>query len=182
MSDQQEEASLFEEIKNSYMKSFDNWLSNSGINPVIGKLMQFFRTENRPLTQGEMKEELAISKSTISRNLKTMEQMDLLKINEILPIQIIGDKYQYSLVDNSLFYITMSFLRKIYLSFKQRKEENEIIFKKIKRLKKDKINKDELEKLIQMIQEENVVFAILEEKFDRMLKELEQDRLKFKST
>lgn len=185
MSDQKTESSslaLLEEIKDEYIKSFNEWLLNSGINPVIGKLMQLFRTEDRPLTQGEMKHDLDLSKATISRNLKTMEQMNLLKINEILPIQILGDKYNYELIDNSLVYITMSFLRKIYQTFKQRNEDNKRIMEKLKSLAKEQTNDKNIEHLMKIITEEILVFTTLEEKFRVMLKEIETDMLNIEKT
>lgn len=170
-------------IKNDYLKSFDEWLSYSGINPVIGNLMQLFRTEDRPLTQGEMKKALNLSKATISRNLKAMEQMNLLKINEILPIQIIGDKYNYELIDNSLIYITTTFLKRIYDSFRQRNEENKVLFEKLSKLRSkiDNKNNIEFEKLFQMIKEETIVFETLKERFEKMINELEEDMIKVKN-
>lgn len=173
MSSQQNNMDFIDEIKKEYLVYFENWLSTSGINPYIARIMQLLRSENRPLTQKEMKEILDLSIPTISRNLKVMEQMNLLKISIISPMEKTGDKLQYELKDNSLFYIINTFVNRIYSSFKQRIEDNKVIIDKIDTLSKDDKKKREIENLVRIIGEEASVFDVMSEKFEQILRELE---------
>lgn len=175
MSNQQSKIDIINEIKKEYLGYFENWLSTSGINPYIARIMQLLRSENRALTQKEMKEILDLSIPTISRNLKIMDQMNLLKISLISPTEKSGDKYEYELQDNSLFYIINTFVNRIYDSFKQRVDDNKVIMNKIENLSNEERKKKEIQNLVRIISEEVSVFDIMSEKFDQLIKELEMD-------
>ena len=174
MSSQQEENPLFQDIKDYYLKSFEEWLSNSGINPYIGRLMQLFRSENRPLTQGEMQQALNLSKSTVSKNLKVMEGLQLLKISVAPPSETSSDKFEYELIDNSLIEIVLTFLTRILDSFKKRNVDNKEVLEKIKNLDSSSKENKEVKNLLRIIEEETGVFDALSEKFDEMLGELKE--------
>ena len=171
MSNQQTKIDIIDEIKNEYLGYFENWLSTSGI-------MQLLRSKNEPLTQKEMKEILDLSIPTISRNLKVMEQMNLLKITIISPAEKSGDKFQYELKDNSLFYIINTFVNRIYESFKQRVDDNKVIMNKIENLSNEDRKKIEIENMVRIISEEVNVFDIMSEKFEQLLQELRNDLIK----
>lgn len=181
VSSQQEENPLFKEIKDNYLKSFEDWLSNSGINPYIGRLMQLFRSENKPLTQSEMQQSLGLSKSTVSKNLKVMEGLQLLKISVAPPTEGSFDKFEYELIDNSLFNIVLTFLTRVMESFKKRNKDNKEALEQIKKLDgKSKENK-EIKNLTRIIEEETGVFDALSEKFDEILDDLKGVMLNYNS-
>ena len=180
MSIQNQKKSLFEEIKDEYLTFLDNWLLNSGINPNIGRIMQILRSENKALPQKFIYEKLGLNKSTVSRMLNVMDDMNLLTKSVIYPSERSGDKFQYELRDNSLFYIVISFLRKNYDLFKQRTEDNKILQVKIQNLPIEEKEKEEVQYFSKMIEEEVLVFNIINEKFDQILKELEKEMIKAK--
>lgn len=182
MSSQHQEDPLFEEIKGHYLKSFEEWLSNSGINPYIGRLMQLFRSENRPLTQGEMVQALNLSKSTVSRNLKVMEGLQLLKISVAPPSENSSDKFEYELIDNSLFEIVMTFLTRVLDSFKKRNEDNKEVLEKIRNLDESSKDNKEATNLKRIIEEETGVFDVLCDKFDIILQELKDVMINYNTS
>ena len=180
MSDILNDSMLIEEINADYLKYFENWLSNSGINPYIARIMQLLRSENRPLTQKEMKEYLGLSLPTISRNLKVMEQLQLLKISA-MSAEGIDAFYQYELKENSLIYIINTFIRRTYDSFKQRIDDNKTILEKIKNLSEEAKTKKFIGNLTRIINEEAVVFDAISGKFEKILQDLENEMANSKS-
>lgn len=185
MADQQKESSSIDDIdkiKGNYLKFFEDWLSSTGINPFIARIMQLLRTENRALTQKEMTELLGLSTSTISRNLKVMEQLELLKITPIPTEEKVSFvTYQYELRENSLFYIINTFITRTYASFKQRIDDNKGIFNQILKLPDQYQKRPDIENLIRIIKEEAVVFDTMKGKFEELLQELEIDMSKAKN-
>lgn len=179
MANQKEVQSLFEEIKSDYLIFFENWLAGSGINPFIGRVMQILRSENKFMTQRDITSLSKLSKSTVSKTLHLMEDMNLIKKDVILPYDK-ANKYQYELKDNSLIYIIISFLRKNYDLFKQRTEDNKLLLMKMQDLPKDEREKEEFKNFFRIIEEEVVVFDIIKEKFEDILQLLENEMLKSK--
>ncbi len=173
MSQQQQEKNEINQIKSDYLIYFQNWLSNSGINPFIARIMQLLRFENRQITQSEMQQALNLSKATISRNLKVMEEMNLLKIDLLSTGDRKGDKYAYELKEQSLFYIFSSFLKNIYDSFKRRKEDNKSVLNKIEGLGGEQKDDNDILNLLRIIKEEELVFDTMIEKFERLIAELD---------
>ena len=179
MSLQQQEKNEINQIKSDYLIYFQNWLSNSGINPFIARIMQLLRFENRQITQSEMQQALNLSKATISRNLKVMEEMNLLKIDLLSTGDKKGDKYAYELKEQSLFYIFSSFLKNIYDSFKRRKEDNKSVLNKIEELKGEQKDDSDILNLLRIIKEEELVFDTMIGKFEQLITEL--DALKYQT-
>lgn len=178
MSNLQEENGLIDQIKSDYLIFFQNWLSNSGMNPFIGRIMQLLRFEDRSVTQGEMQESLSLSKATISRNLKVMEEMNLLKIDLLSSGEKGGDKYAYELKENSLFYIFSKFLKNIYDSFNRRLEDNRVIKIKIDKLTEEQKQSKDIQQILRIIKEEELVFNAMIGKFENLIQDLEDIMLK----
>lgn len=176
MSHQEMKSPSVDEIKSNYLKKFEDWLSSTGINPYIARIMQLLRSENRALTQKEMTELLGLSVSTISRNLKVMEQLQLLKITPIPTAEkVTFITYQYELQDNSLFYIINTFIGRTYDSFKQRILDNKEILNDILKLPEIEKERSDIENLIRIIKEEAIVFDVMRGKFEKILQELAEE-------
>lgn len=178
MSDQKEEKPVIEQIKSDYLKFFQDWLNKNGLNPFIGRIMQLLRFEDRSFTQGELQEALNLSKATISRNLKVMNDMNLLKIDILSSNEKSSDKYSYELKENSLFYIFSKFLKNIYESFNRRTEDNKIVMNKINELTEDQRDTKDIQNLLRIMREEEVVFTAMIDKFERLIQDLEDIMLK----
>ncbi len=178
MSDQQELKPIIEQIKSDYLIFFQNWLNKNGLNPFIGRIMQLLRFEDRSFTQSEMQEALNLSKATISRNLKVMEEMNLLKIDILSSTEKGSDKYSYELKENSLFYIFSKFLKNIYESFNRRTEDNKIVLNKINQLTDDQRATKDIQNLLRIIKEEEIVFNAMIGKFEKLIQDLEEIVLK----
>ena len=172
---QKNETNIIDQIKSDYLIYFQNWLANTGINPFIARIMQLLRFEDRPVTQGEMQFALGLSKATISRNLKVMEELNLLKI-DILPAgEKSGDKYAYELKERSLFYIFSKFLKNIYESFNRRKDDNKTVMNQINNLKDEERDNSEIQNLLRIIREEEVVFNSMISKFEHLIQDIEEE-------
>ena len=142
--------------------------------------MQLLRLENKSLTQADMQRELKLSKATISRNLKVMEEMNLLKIDLIASEKKNDNKYSYELKENSLFYIVSKFMKTIYEGFNRRMDDNKLIEAKINQLNSKENENTDMKNLLRIMKEEEIVFNALIGKFERMMNELEEEMLKNK--
>lgn len=175
---QKNDFDLIDKIKSDYLIYFQNWLANTGINPFIARIMQLLRFEDRPVTQGEMQMALGLSKATISRNLKVMEELNLLKINILPTGEKSGDKYTYELKERSLFYIFSKFLKNIYESFNRRKDDNRIVMDQINKLDEVEKNNLDIQNLLRIMMEEEVVFDSMISKFDRLIQDIDKEMYK----
>ena len=173
--------STIDQIKAEYLIHFQNWLRNSGINPYIGRIMQLFRFENKPLTQNDIKIALQLSKATVSRNLKVMEEMNLLKKDLVNTGEKTSDKFIYELKENSLFYIIFTFLKSNHELFINRRSDNDDLVKKIADLSQDERNSSELRNLERIIKEEMIVFDIMKTKFEIMIQDMEIEMRKLRN-
>ena len=168
----QKDKEVIEQLKSDYLNTLQNVLGNMGMDPYIARIIQLLRFEEKPLTQSEMKEKLGLSKPTISRNLKVMEEINILNIE--LRAEKGKDRYAYSLKDNSTYFIFTKYLKKINDLVFGRLDDHKVFMSKVGQLTDKQRNNKDVQKLIQFVKEEGVIFKIMAEKMDWLMKEFEE--------
>ncbi|MFW9929551.1 MAG: winged helix-turn-helix transcriptional regulator, partial [Candidatus Thorarchaeota archaeon] len=155
-----------EQIKSDYLNTFQIWLGNMGIDPYIGRIMQTLRFADHPITQSEIQELIGLSKPTISRNLKVMEEINLLKIDLLSSADKGNDRYAYALKENSLYYLFSKYLTNAYNLLNRRLDDHKIFMRKIDQLPEKLIEDKDIQKLSKFIKEEDEFFRLMISKFE----------------
>ena len=174
----QQEKEVIEQMKSDYLNSFQNWLNNMGMDPNIGRVMQILRFSDLPMTQNQIKDSspIKISTPTISRNLKIMQEFNLLKI-ESNPKK--GKKsYEYSLKEHSLYYLFSNYLTNALNLLNRRLDDYKIFMSKINQLPMKLQNDKDIQKLKKFIEEEDDFFKVMISKFAVLMKDFEEVTIK----
>lgn len=171
----QKENEVVEQLKAEYLSTLQNILSNMGMDPYIARIIQLLRFEGEPVTQSQIREKLGLSIPTISRNLKVMEELKILNID--LLAQKGKDRYAYSLKDNSTYFIFSKYLKMISELVSGRLDFQKLFMNKVNQLTDDILKNDDMKKLLGFMKEEEVIFKIMADKMDWLMKEFEEESL-----
>lgn len=171
------ENTVIEQLKSDYLNTLQNLLGNMGMDPYIARIIQLLRFEDQPVTQTEMKEKLGLSKPTISRNLKVMEEINIINIDLLPYSEDKKDRYAYSLKDNSTYFIFSKYLKKINELVFGRLEFQKIFMSKVNQLTESQKDDKDFQKLIGFLNEEEVIFKIMADKMKWLMKDFENESL-----
>ena len=175
------ENTVIEQLKSDYLNTLQNLLGNMGMDPYIARIIQLLRFQDQPVTQTEMKDKLGLSKPTISRNLKVMEEINILNIDLLPYSEDKKDRYAYSLKDNSTYFIFSKYLKKINELVFGRLEFQKIFMSKVNQLTESQTKDKEFQKLLGFLKEEEVIFKIMASKMDWLMKAFEEESLSMTS-